>query len=163
MQLTPEQVATLNSAILSDPAISTAANNGEDGTVADYLNVQTNFIVWKTAVSFDEVMNNGMDWTRVDNLTVGKARIWEWMTKLGSFNPSKANIRAGIDATWVGTAADLAVRALVYSHCKRTANRVEKILAFGTGTDTSPATLGFQGTMSAGDIAFILRGVTNNI
>lgn len=98
-------------------------------------------IVWKTAVNPDEIMRNGMDWTRVDNLTVGKARIWDWMTRLGTFNPSKTNIRAGIDAAWVGTAADLAVRATIYTHCKRAANKLEALFATGTGTDASPATM----------------------
>jgi len=54
----------------------------------------------ETAVNPDEIMRNGMDWTQVDNLTVGKARIWDWMTKLGSFDASKVNIRAGIDECW---------------------------------------------------------------
>ena len=52
-------------------------------------------------------------------------------------------IRAGIDATWVGTAADLAVRATVYTHCKRAATRAEKSLAnlTGAGTDAVPGLL----------------------
>lgn len=110
------------------------------------------FIVWKTDVDPDDIMRNGMDWTRVDNLTVGKARIWDWMTKLGKFDASKANIRAGIDATWVGTAADLAVRAVVYTHCKRSATLVEKLLATGTGSDASPGTMGFEGVLSVQDV-----------
>ncbi len=67
------------------------------------------WIVWRTEVPIDDIMRNGMDWARVDNLSTGKARIWDWMGRLGTLNASKPNIRAGIDATWVGTAADLAV------------------------------------------------------
>jgi hypothetical protein len=104
-----------------------------------------NYVVWRTAVPVDEIMRNGLDWTRVDNLSVGKARIWDWMTRLDTLNPSKVNIRAGIDATWVGTAADLAVRAVVYTHCKRKASVVEKLFATGTGTDASPAAMGYEG------------------
>ena len=33
--------------------------------------------VWRTSVTWDEIMLNGMDWARVDNLSVGKARIWD--------------------------------------------------------------------------------------
>ena len=106
-----------------------------------------NYVVWRTAVPVDEIMRNGLDWTRVDNLSVGKARIWDWMTRLDTLNPSKVNIRAGIDATWVGTAADLAVRAVVYTHCKRKASVVEKLFATGTGTDASPSTMGYEGPM----------------
>jgi hypothetical protein len=97
-------------------------------------------------------MRNGMDWTRVDNLSVGKARIWDWMTKLGAFDASKVNIRAGIDATWVGTSADLAVRAMVYTHCKRPATLAEKILATGTGTTEVPATMGYEGNLGIYDV-----------
>lgn len=108
------------------------------------------FIVWKTDVVVDEIMRNGMDWARVDNLTVGKARIWDWMSKLGSFDASKPNIRAGIDAAWVGTAADLAVRAAVYVHCKRSATYFEKV--FATGSTASPATMAVEGILDPHDI-----------
>ena len=98
-------------------------------------------------------MRNGMDWTQVDNLTVGKARIWDWMTRLGTFDPSKLNIRAGIDAAWVGTAAMLAVRATVYTHCKRAATRAEKLFSSGTGTTASPATMAFEGYLTYADVS----------
>jgi len=110
------------------------------------------FVVWKTNVVVDEIMRNGMNWARVDNLTVGKARIWEWMSKLGSFDASRTNIRAGIDAAWVGTAADLAVRAAVYVHCKRSATYFEKIFATGTGSTASPATMSVEGSLDPHDI-----------
>jgi hypothetical protein len=108
--------------------------------------------VWKTSVNPEEIMRNGMDWTRVDNLSVGKSRIWDWMTRLGTFDASKLNIRSGIDATWVGTAADLAVRAMVYTHCKRSATRGEKLFASGTGTTEAPATMGFEGDLTWQDV-----------
>jgi hypothetical protein len=74
------------------------------------------------------------------------------MTRLGTLDASKVNIRAGIDAAWVGTAADLAVRAIVYTHCKRAATRGEKALSTGTGTTASPATMGFEGTLVYADV-----------
>jgi hypothetical protein len=122
--------------------------------IADAYNTPTSaFVVWKTSLNADEVMRNGIDWTRVDNLSVGKARIWEWMSRLGSFDCSKTNIRSGIDAAWVGTAADLAVRAYVYTQCKRLATRVEKLFATGTGTDATPALLVFEGAINYRDVA----------
>jgi hypothetical protein len=60
-------------------------------------------------------------------------------------------VRAGIDAAWVGTAADLAVRAAIYVHCKRNATRAEKVLATGTGSDASPGTMTFEGSLSYQD------------
>lgn len=153
--LTPAQQVTLKAAILANNDIS-GTIPGPDGAfaIADYLNIIASpaFIVWRSDVNPDEVMKNGMDWTQVDNLSVGKARIWEWLTKLGTINATKPNVRAGIDATWTGTAAMLLVRAAVYVHCKRSANRVEKLLATGTGTDLSPATMTYEGTVSYLDI-----------
>jgi hypothetical protein len=79
-----------------------------------------------------------------------------------NINPSKANVRAGINAVWVGTAPDLAVRAAVYLHCFRDATLAEKLLkTAGTGTAADstgegPATLGWEGTIQAGDMGVIL-------
>lgn len=150
--LSAQQLATLKAFILADPTLS-QFTPGSDGAyaIAAIINLPAapDFIVWKTNVVIDDIMRNGMNWTRVDNLTNGsKWRIWEWMTRLGTIDASKVNIRAGIDATWVGTAADLAVRASVYTHCKRKASVVEKILATGTGSDADPATMGWEGTIS---------------
>ena len=144
------QTAILKAAILADPVMSQLpANSDGSYAIADLLNkpAEPAFIVWKTDVSIDEIMRNGMDWARVDNLSVGKARIWDWLGRLGSINAGKTNVRAGIDAAWVGTAADLAVRAAVYTHCKRPATVLEKLFATGTGSDASPATMVIEGAI----------------
>lgn len=150
--MTPEQLSTLRAAVLADQELSAVGRN--DTELARLLNLPTAFIVWRTRVSQDEIMQNGFDWVRVDNLSAGKARIWEWMFQNPerAINPSKANVRAGIDEAWKGTAADLAVRAAVYTHCKRAATRAEQILGSGTGTDATPGVLGFDGAVSINDI-----------
>jgi hypothetical protein len=154
--MTPEQLATLKADILADPAFNglPMTSGGAEVIKEAYNQIVPAFIVWRSNVTQDEIMQNGFDWTRVDNLSVGKSRIWEWMFKnlSVSINPSKPNVRAGIDATWVGTTADLNVRAAVYTHCKRSANRVEKLFATGTGTDVSPATMGFEGNLTNDDV-----------
>ena len=146
-----EQLQTLKAAILADPVMSQfPANSDGSYAIAELLNKPADpaYIVWKTDVSIDEIMRNGMDWARVDNLSVGKARIWDWLGRLGTINASKTNVRAGIDAAWVGTAADLAVRAAVYAHCKRSATVLEKLFATGAGSDASPATMVIEGAIS---------------
>lgn len=153
--MTPQQLVTLRDAILADAALAAQPNTpAGHAIIAATLNAAATpeFIVWKTSVVADGIMRNGMDWARVDNLTPGKARIWEWMTRLGTFDASKANVRAGIDATWVGTAADLAVRAQVYTHCKRPALRIEKVYATGTGSTADPATMTREGTVSMDEV-----------
>jgi hypothetical protein len=153
--LTQQHLQAIKADIALDPVLSTLPHNSDSAfAVAEAYNLTAapEFVVWKTAVDPDDIMRNGMDWTRVDNLSVGKARIWDWMTKLGAFDASKVNIRAGIDATWVGTSADLAVRAMVYTHCKRPATLAEKILATGTGTTEVPATMGYEGNLGIYDV-----------
>jgi hypothetical protein len=157
-RLSDAQIATLKTWIIANvpsptPESCSAALNGAAAPA---------YKVYRTAVPMAEIMLNGFDWTRVDNLSVGKARIWEWMTGADTLNqainPSKTNIRAGINAVWVGTAADLAVRAAVYLHCQRDASVAEKLLKVagnGTAADANgegPATLGFDGQLTNDEV-----------
>jgi hypothetical protein len=153
--LTPSQKTALKAYIAADTTLAAWYATGRMAEeIANALNLPQapEWVVWKTNVDPSAIMANGMDWTRVDNLTVGKARIWDWMTRLGTLNASQPNIRAGIDATWVGTAADLAVRATVYTHCKRAATRAEKALSTGTGTTASPATMSYEQPLTYADV-----------
>lgn len=144
--LTTEQKATLKTFILAEPDYADFVSGQDWDSIARDMQNPANpaFTVWKTSVTQDEIMQNGFDWTQVDNQTVGKWRIWEALfdNQQTTINPSKANVRAGIDEAWKGTAAMLAVRAAIYVHCKRSANKLEKLFSTGTGTDNSPATLG---------------------
>jgi hypothetical protein len=151
--MSPEQLITLKAAILADPVLAAYPLNSDGAyAIAQALNAQAapDFIVWRSSVTQDEIMQNGFDWVRVDNLSVGKARIWVWMfsNATGAMNPSKLNVRAGIDECWKGTAADLAVRAAVYAHCKRACTVLEKIFSTGAGSDASPATMAVEGAIS---------------
>ncbi len=155
--LTQDQLTTLKAAMLADPIVGPLVQAGDWWGASAALNQQAvpDYIVWKTAVHVDEIMQNGFDWTQVDNTTVGKARIWEWMfaNESRSINASKANIRAGVDEAWRGTAAMLAVRAAVYAHCKRPALLGEKMLATGVGTSNDPSVMGYEGALGAQDAA----------
>lgn len=161
MALTTAQQAVIKAAILADPVLAAKPNN-DDGNfdIAAALNQSAtpDFYVWKSSVEVTEIMQNGFDWTRVDNLTVGKARIWEWMTIASTIHPNQANVRAGILAVFT-TAADLATRLAAFQHCQRLATRVEKLLATGTGTTTTdqsvgPATMGFEGPITGSDVFY---------
>jgi len=159
MSLDPTQYAAVKEAIAADPALAALPDNSDGNfEVAAALNLPAApaFFVWKADVTEAEILQNGMDWTRVDNLSVGKARIWEWLFKFGSVDASKGNVRAAFDAVWVGTQADLTVRASVYGHSQRTASRIEKLLATGAGTTVvnglGPATMGFEGPITYSDV-----------
>ena len=159
MALTTEQLHVFRAALLAetDPYLVFRRDNGQAGRVAEWYNqVGANApIVWKTSLQLEEITSNGFDWVRVDNLSVGKARIWEWMfgNEQKSINPSKPNIRAGIAEVWKGTAADLAVQATVLNHCKRGTSRIEALFAVGTGTAAAPAIMGFEGLLTEMDIS----------
>jgi hypothetical protein len=161
MQLTNAQKVTLKNWVI--------ANNASlfDQSAVDLLNAAVNptYRVFRGAVPTEEVMTNGFDWTRVDNLSVGKARIWEWLTTAKRdadgrfvFDASKPNIRTGINATWVGTAADLAVRAAVYLHCFRAATVFERLYTTGGDGSAPNATGDGPGTLGVGADALPIEG-----
>lgn len=162
---TNAQLLVLKNNILTniDSEFVTYRNNGQNGKMADWYNVNAtpDYVCWKNKVTQDEIMQNGFDWVQVDNLTAGKARIWEWLfnNEGRMINPSKANVRAGIAECWKGTAALLAVQAVVLGHCKRSATRVEKLFATGLGTTASPSDLAIFGPINESDIANALLAV----
>lgn len=159
--LTPEQTATLKAYILADPVLGpkTSGPGTDYGAIADALNLDASptFVVWRTSVTREEIQSDdAFDFTQVDNLTNGsKFRIWDWMfdNASKSINPSKPNIRAGIAATWTGTAALNAVQAVVLARCKRKARRVERVFATGTGSTAVPGFLVFEGSLDLSHIA----------
>jgi hypothetical protein len=135
--MTPQQ---LKAAILADndPAIVQARTDRVDSEIARLYNLPAApvYWIWRTAVPWDEILQNGFDFLRVDNLSIGKARVWEWLFKnqANAIDPRKANIRQGVIEAWKGTQADLDVRAQVWLHCQRQASKVERLFATGAGT-----------------------------
>lgn len=160
MTLTQEQLTILKAAILSDQALASKPMNSDghfDITVEMNKSSVPEFFVWKSSVAVTEIMGNGFDWTRVDNLTVGKARIWEFMTSIGTVNPSQSNVRAGFEACFSVEAADGPNRQAIYTHSVRLSSRVEKLFATGAGTapnnhGVGPAAMAFEGPLSPSDV-----------
>jgi len=144
MALTLSQLQAVKADIAANSDLNSQVP-GSDGAfaIAALYNVAASpdWVVWRTSVTRQEILQNGFDWTRLDNLSVGKARVWSDIFVNGIINPGKANVRAGVDSVWVGTQADLDVRAAVYVHCKKNATRIQKLLSSGTGTTNTPATL----------------------
>lgn len=145
MALTPAQLNALKTLIQTDPELSLIGNT-TDGNVAIAVILNQaatpTRVVWRTRVSRREILQNDLfDWTRLDNLSVGKARIWTDIFVDGTINPSKANVRSGISTVWTGTAPDVAVRDAILAQCKKNATRAQALFSAGTGTTLSPATL----------------------
>lgn len=160
MPLTAAQYATLNAFILATPALASKPNNSDGAfDIAVEINKTRvpDFYVWRTSTPTAEIMQNGFDWTRVDNLTVGKARIFDWMTRLPTINLSQANVRAGVEATFSVEIADAGNRLSVYTHGQRPCTVFEFLYATGAGTTTTnhgvgPATMAVEGPVSPADV-----------
>lgn len=151
---TSEQLI-LKDLILAEPSIQQCVLNGQDQCVANWLNTPSTFVVWRTSVSAEEYHNGAIVWTAVDGLTAGKARIWDWMSRYGSINPSKPNVRQGFSDAF-GAASATTTAAVAIS--KRNATQAEKVFATGTGTTATPALLTFEGFVTETDVVQILRG-----
>lgn len=154
--LTNAQAMTIKTAILAD---ATQANNvtiQDYSAIADWLNTAGAFIVWRTNVPVEEY-REAIVWTEVDNatMTVGKARIWEWLTANMTLpiNAAKTNVRQGLADCW---ASNTTTRTNLLAAAKRTATKAEQLLATGTGSSASPGTLTWEGQISVYDIGGIL-------
>lgn len=159
--LTQQQLATLKADILADPALNQLPNNSDGNfSIASAYNLlaSPNYTVWKSTVPVNELTGQaGFDWTRVDNLTVGKARIWEFMTDVGLINPSLPNVRAGFEACFSVEVADGPTRQAIYNGSSRLATRAEKLFATGSGSPPTnhgvgPSQMGFEGSLSYQDV-----------
>jgi hypothetical protein len=154
MPLTTAQLQALKADIAADPALADLPRNSDNAfLIADAYNLIASpaFTVWRTSVSIAEIMSNGFRWTDVDGLTAGKARIWDWMTRLGTINPSKPNIQQGIVDCWGARASSQQTQG-IEAHCKRAATRAEKLFATGTGSTANPGTLTFEGALRYSDV-----------
>lgn len=152
--LTPAQLATLKAAILAetDAEFVGYRNSGATGAMANWYNVSVpTFIVWKTNVSRNDV-GKAFVASALAAITAGNNdrlscfAIWN-----ESVNPSRADQRAFFDDVFSVTAG-ATTRAALLALWKRAATRAEKLLATGTGSDASPATMTFEGDVSADDI-----------
>jgi len=159
MALTPEQLAVVKSYILATPALAalTSGAGTDYNTIANVLSAAATppFVVWRSSISRDDVMGDGFDWTQIDNLSVGQARIWDWLfdNNQRTMNPSNTRTRSGIGECWKGTTAKLAVGTYVLTQCKRNAAQVEKLFAIGTGSDASPAKMVHEGGITLNEVA----------
>ena len=153
--LTTAQLATLKAAILADPVLAAQPDDGNGlGFIADAMNAVSvpAFTVWKTSVFIKDVGDNivGNDLAGLSTLNNTRLQTAVMMAA-GGLNPSLVDRRFFFDDIFSG-AGGTATRAKLLILWKRLALRIEKILAVGTGTDAAPATLTFEGTITANDV-----------
>jgi hypothetical protein len=159
--LTPSQMATIKADILADQTLNAFPNNsdGAFAIAAIYnANASPNFWVWRTSVSQLEAVTaisvDGTTWSWT--LFIGRSQAerdaWrEMFADGGVVNPSLTNVRQGFADIFSGPSGTAQLTHLS-AIGRRLASRIEKLLATGTGSTGSPATMGFEGPISYQDI-----------
>jgi hypothetical protein len=153
--MTPAQYATLKAAILADSTLAALpiTDNGSS-QIADAMNqiAVPDFVVWKTNVSITAVGDaiNGGELSGLTTLNSTRLQTIALYSTNG-VNPSIADRRQFFDDVFSGAGGAL-TRAKLLTLWKRLALRIEKVYAVGTGTDASPATLSFEGTITYRDV-----------
>ena len=118
------------------------------------------FWVWKTsltkhaAISETSVDATTFSFPQLIARTVQEQFGWQelWNSTL-TCNPSLPNVRQGFADVFSGAqAGPVAQRAHMLAMARRKASRVEKLLATGTGSTASPATMGAEGPLGFQDV-----------
>ena len=158
---TTEQQAAIKADILANPDLD-AFPNTVDGAfgIRDLYAVEAVplFWVWKTQLHEHEITGESSpdgtlwDWSAYISRSVGERDGWVRMFNTSlTINPSLPNVRQGIgDIFSGGTGTDQ--RAHLLAIARRNANRLEALLATGTGSTVSPATMTFVGAAGYQDI-----------
>lgn len=153
--LTPAQQATLKAYIQNDATLNAKPNNNTgNGEIANALNTvaSPDYYVWITSYT-PELKAAAIDAaiTQVDNLTASKRDTLLWWAAR-THDASKATTQAAM-ADLCGTQNTL--KAALIDGAKRKAHLLEKILATGTGSLASPATMGYEGSITADEVEYI--------
>ena len=155
MPLTSAQLITLKAAILADPLLASQPMDGNGhGAIADAMNMPASpvFTVWKTWVTISAIGDNlvGTELAGLSSLNLTRLQTIVQLSASG-VNPSLTDRRAFFDDVFSGAGGTL-TRAKLLILWKRTATRIEKLFATGTGSDALPATLAFEGAVTSLDI-----------
>ena len=170
--LTGAQIVTLRPVVQAEPTLAQAIATGDDYAIAAWLNGESApaFYVWRTSMNTQEVYDSIVwanltpadtpDGTQLwlNRALAAQGKQFNIQTLLqgrDTINPARGNVRAGLqDATssipsGVGGATQsggwLAIKPVI----TRLATRAEKAIAGGTGTAATPASLVFEGTVTA--------------
>lgn len=148
MQLSTAQLQTLKAWVIAN------AGSVFEQSTANTLNgtASPDFWVWRTSVEKREVLyqpspNGGTTFTFVGNgfitRSAGELECWNQLfnTTL-TCNPSLANVRQAFSDIFSGTGNAAANRTHLLSVARRKATIAEQLLATGTGSTASPATMG---------------------
>jgi hypothetical protein len=163
MALTTAQKTTVKADIEGDVVLNAFPNNSDGAfAIAALYNATASpdHWVWRTLVSKNEMTSSTsgdgttFSFPQLIARTVQEQFGWrELFNGTESCNPSLPNVRQGFADVFSGAqAGPTAQRAHLLAMARRKATRIEKLLATGTGSTASPATMGFEGAVSFQDI-----------
>lgn len=161
--MTSTQKAAFKSDILANPDSGVQAKilvQDWDGIATFYsANASPAFIVWKSIVVVAAVGDaiNGTELAGLSSLNNTRLQTLVALSANG-LNPSLANRRQFFDDIFSG-AGGVLTRASLLALWKRSATRLEKLFATGTGSDASPATLVVEGTVNAQTVSDAMGGI----
>lgn len=155
MVLSPAQLQAIKADIAANGDLNVFPNNSDGAfAIATLYNQPASpaFTVWKTNVSVTQI-GDAFSGTELAGLTTGNQTRLQTIAQFsaGGVNPSKADRRQFFDDVFSG-AGGATTRANLLALWKRPATRIEKLLAAGTGSDASPATMGSEGSISGLDV-----------
>jgi hypothetical protein len=162
--MTPQQLTTLKTAILADGTLAQHAANGAVGAIVAAFNdlAAPDFYVWRTRVTRAEIYHqtsaelSTFNWQIFKAQSVSEQGAWREMFMGDQADFSLPNLRAGVANIFTGSAQQNAQRDHILAIAKRKAKRAEKLFADtsggGTGAQATPATLTFEGEITAGDV-----------
>jgi hypothetical protein len=157
--MTPAQLATLKTAILADPVLAAVTRGpGTDyGAIAAAMSAPAapTFVVWKLTIPTSAI-GTTISYVALAAMTSANQTQLDLFLKLNTQEwPPTAGIRAFFANTFSGTLGGEGqlTRDAMEALYRRSATRAEKVLATGTGTTLSPATLNYEGGLSLGEVA----------
>ena len=157
--LTTAQRATVKAYILATPDLAnkTSGPGTDYGYIAAALSAAAapTFYVWRTSYSPEQIraaMTVNLGTAQLDALTAGKRDALLWFIG-ATINPSDPAVAATLD-DFCGSQNTL--KASLLNGAKRAATVAEKLLATGTGSLASAATLTYEGAVSIEEVGAIL-------
>lgn len=150
MGLSTEQLQALKTVALADQIAAGYIANAHDQDLADWFNFNAGtFHAWRSSLRPDQSRSAVMiGATQLDALTAGKRDSLFWILS-EVVDCRDADVRAALDDL---CGSQNTLKNAVIAATKRTCTRAEQALKVaGTGTSASPATLGYEGFLSAGD------------
>jgi hypothetical protein len=157
MALNEAQLTIFRAALAAetDPELVGYREAGMAALISEWYNrpASPTKIVWRTSVSNDEIGDamNGTEVAGMSSLNMQRAQMLANYSS-GFQNPSRFDRRDAFERIFSG-ASGQNTRAALAIIWRRTTNRIEALFAVGTGTNESPATLGYEGTLTDLDVS----------